>query len=101
MLVPSLNEIYLRLDEALYQAPVQCLLFLVFCSWDPNPLERHTFWTLVVGGCIGWLSTYGVNQASVQRYSAVPTIADARKYKGVITAPTHSKITFVSIILKL
>lgn len=49
-----------------------------FFNFDPNPLERHTFWTLVVGGTIGWLSTYGVNQASVQRFSSVPTLNKGR-----------------------
>ncbi|XP_076188554.1 sodium-dependent multivitamin transporter isoform X2 [Aptenodytes patagonicus] len=35
---------------------------------DPNPFERHTFWTLAVGGIFMMLSLYGVNQAQVQRY---------------------------------
>ncbi|NXK70563.1 SC5A6 protein, partial [Sylvietta virens] len=35
---------------------------------DPNPLERHTFWSLAVGGIFMMLSLYGVNQAQVQRY---------------------------------
>ncbi|XP_039566880.1 sodium-dependent multivitamin transporter isoform X3 [Passer montanus] len=35
---------------------------------DPNPLERHTFWSLSVGGVFMMLSLYGVNQAQVQRY---------------------------------
>ncbi|NWX30417.1 SC5A6 protein, partial [Notiomystis cincta] len=35
---------------------------------DPNPLERHTFWSLAVGGVFMMLSLYGVNQAQVQRY---------------------------------
>lgn len=35
---------------------------------DPDPFERHTFWTLAVGGVFMMLSLYGVNQAQVQRY---------------------------------
>uniref|UniRef100_A0A3Q3WVS4 Sodium-dependent multivitamin transporter n=1 Tax=Mola mola TaxID=94237 RepID=A0A3Q3WVS4_MOLML len=35
---------------------------------NPNPLERHTFWTLGVGGVFLMLALYGVNQAQVQRY---------------------------------
>ncbi|NXV69879.1 SC5A6 protein, partial [Molothrus ater] len=35
---------------------------------DPSPLERHTFWSLSVGGIFMMLSLYGVNQAQVQRY---------------------------------
>uniref|UniRef100_A0A674NKF7 Solute carrier family 5 member 6a n=1 Tax=Takifugu rubripes TaxID=31033 RepID=A0A674NKF7_TAKRU len=44
----------------------------VLCSWlrslNPDPLERHTFWTLGVGGVFLMLALYGVNQAQVQRY---------------------------------
>uniref|UniRef100_A0A8C2B766 Solute carrier family 5 member 6a n=1 Tax=Cyprinus carpio TaxID=7962 RepID=A0A8C2B766_CYPCA len=35
---------------------------------NPDPLERHTFWTLGVGGIFLMLALYGVNQAQVQRY---------------------------------
>ncbi|XP_046692163.1 solute carrier family 5 member 6a isoform X2 [Silurus meridionalis] len=35
---------------------------------NPDPLERHTFWTLSVGGIFLMLALYGVNQAQVQRY---------------------------------
>ncbi|ELT90106.1 hypothetical protein CAPTEDRAFT_166259 [Capitella teleta] len=49
-----------------------------FFNFDPNPLTRHSFWTLVVGGTLGWLGTYGVNQSSVQRFCSVPTIKAAR-----------------------
>ncbi|XP_053106968.1 sodium-dependent multivitamin transporter [Hemicordylus capensis] len=35
---------------------------------DPDPYERHTFWTLAFGGVFMMLSLYGVNQAQVQRY---------------------------------
>lgn len=38
------------------------------CSLNPDPLERHTFWTLGVGGIFLMLALYGVNQAQVQRY---------------------------------
>lgn len=38
------------------------------CSLNPDPFERHTFWTLAVGGVFMMLSLYGVNQAQVQRY---------------------------------
>lgn len=44
----------------------------ILCSFlhslNPNPLERHTFWTLGVGGVFLMLALYGVNQAQVQRY---------------------------------
>ena len=39
---------------------------------------RHSIWSLVVGGAVGWLGTYGVSQASVQRYCALPTLKKAK-----------------------
>ncbi|XP_067885296.1 sodium-dependent multivitamin transporter-like isoform X2 [Heterodontus francisci] len=37
-------------------------------DFNPDPFERHTFWTLSFGGVFIMLSLYGVNQAQVQRY---------------------------------
>ncbi|XP_048355100.1 sodium-coupled monocarboxylate transporter 1-like [Sphaerodactylus townsendi] len=43
---------------------------LNFWDFDPNPLQRHTFWTIIIGGTFTWLGVYGVNQSQVQRYIA-------------------------------
>ncbi|XP_015276773.1 PREDICTED: sodium-coupled monocarboxylate transporter 1-like [Gekko japonicus] len=43
---------------------------LNFWEFDPNPLQRHTFWTIIIGGTFTWLGVYGVNQSQVQRYIA-------------------------------
>ncbi|XP_040347033.1 sodium-coupled monocarboxylate transporter 1 [Herpailurus yagouaroundi] len=43
---------------------------LNFWNFNPNPLQRHTFWTIVIGGTFTWTSIYGVNQSQVQRYIA-------------------------------
>ncbi|XP_026319587.1 sodium-coupled monocarboxylate transporter 1-like [Hyposmocoma kahamanoa] len=47
-------------------------------NWDPNPLARHTFWNLVVGGLVYWLQANSVNQTMVQRYLALPTLRGAK-----------------------
>lgn len=47
-------------------------------SLDPNPLERHTFWSLAVGGVFMMLSLYGVNQAQVQRYLSARSEREAK-----------------------
>uniref|UniRef100_A0A671WHC7 Solute carrier family 5 member 6 n=1 Tax=Sparus aurata TaxID=8175 RepID=A0A671WHC7_SPAAU len=47
---------------------------------NPDPTERHTFWTLGVGGVFLMLSLYGVNQAQVQRYLSARTEKDANIY---------------------
>ncbi|NXI53685.1 SC5A8 protein, partial [Chloroceryle aenea] len=43
---------------------------LNFWDFNPNPLQRHTFWTIVIGGTFTWTGIYGVNQSQVQRYIA-------------------------------
>ncbi|XP_004404678.1 PREDICTED: sodium/iodide cotransporter [Odobenus rosmarus divergens] len=47
-------------------------------EFDLDPRSRYTFWTLVVGGTLVWLSMYGVNQAQVQRYVACRTEKQAK-----------------------
>lgn len=47
-------------------------------SLDPSPLERHTFWSLSVGGIFMMLSLYGVNQAQVQRYLCARSEREAK-----------------------
>lgn len=44
---------------------------------NPDPTERHTFWTLGVGGIFLMLSLYGVNQSQVQRYLSSRTEKEA------------------------
>ncbi|XP_048253660.1 sodium-coupled monocarboxylate transporter 1-like [Haliotis rufescens] len=47
-------------------------------DFDPDPLKRHTFWSLVFGGSITTLSIYAINQALVQRYLAVKKLRHAQ-----------------------
>ncbi|XP_075284611.1 sodium-coupled monocarboxylate transporter 1 [Opisthocomus hoazin] len=43
---------------------------LNFWDFNPNPLQRHTFWTIIIGGTFTWTGIYGINQSQVQRYIA-------------------------------
>ncbi|KAM3924796.1 sodium-coupled monocarboxylate transporter 1-like [Leptodactylus fuscus] len=43
---------------------------LNFWDFNPNPLQRHSFWTIVIGGTSLWTGIYGCNQSQVQRYIA-------------------------------
>ena len=52
---------------------------------DPDPTVRHSVWSLVIGGTVGWLGTYGVNQASVQRYCALPSLKKSKGYLYIVT----------------
>uniref|UniRef100_A0A8C6LZJ3 Solute carrier family 5 member 8, like n=1 Tax=Nothobranchius furzeri TaxID=105023 RepID=A0A8C6LZJ3_NOTFU len=47
-------------------------------DFDPDPLKRHTFWTIVVGGSIMWTSIYSINQSQVQRYISCKTLGHAK-----------------------
>ncbi|XP_076731880.1 sodium-coupled monocarboxylate transporter 1-like [Maylandia zebra] len=49
-----------------------------FVDFDINPLRRHTFWTLVIGGTVGWSAVYGTYQPQVQRYNSCKSIKHAR-----------------------
>lgn len=61
-------------------------------SLNPDPTERHTFWTLGVGGVFLMLSLYGVNQAQVQRYLSARTEKDAVRYTGSIKSSIMTDI---------
>uniref|UniRef100_A0AAR2IMQ9 Solute carrier family 5 member 8 n=1 Tax=Pygocentrus nattereri TaxID=42514 RepID=A0AAR2IMQ9_PYGNA len=47
-------------------------------DFDPNPLRRHTFWTILIGGTFIWTSAYGINQAQVQRYVSCRSLLHAK-----------------------
>jgi sodium-coupled monocarboxylate transporter 8/12 len=53
-------------------------VIFIYFSFNPDPTQRHSFWSLIVGGMVGWTATYDVNQASVQRYCALPTLRKAK-----------------------
>uniref|UniRef100_A0A3B3RK56 Solute carrier family 5 member 8, like n=1 Tax=Paramormyrops kingsleyae TaxID=1676925 RepID=A0A3B3RK56_9TELE len=47
-------------------------------DFSPDPLRRHTFWTIVVGGSLMWTSIYAINQSQVQRYISCRTVTHAK-----------------------
>ncbi|XP_027007609.2 sodium-coupled monocarboxylate transporter 1 isoform X1 [Tachysurus fulvidraco] len=47
-------------------------------DFDPSPLRRHTFWTIVIGTTFIWTSMYGINQVQVQRYVSCKTLLHAK-----------------------
>lgn len=50
-----------------------------FYSFSPDPTIRHTWFTLIIGGGITFLSLYAVNQTQVQRYLTVKDLKTAQK----------------------
>ncbi|XP_036115164.1 sodium-coupled monocarboxylate transporter 2 [Molossus molossus] len=47
-------------------------------DFDADPLRRHTFWTISVGGTFTWLGIYGVNQSTIQRCISCKTEKHAK-----------------------
>ncbi|XP_028622952.1 sodium-coupled monocarboxylate transporter 2 [Grammomys surdaster] len=47
-------------------------------DFDVDPLRRHTFWTVAVGGTFTWLGIYGVNQSTIQRCISCKTEKHAK-----------------------
>lgn len=73
-----------------------CLCVCV-CSLNPDPLQRHTFWTLGVGGVFLMLALYGVNQAQVQRYLSSRTEKQAiMSVPPLAPPPPHPEAYFPS-----
>lgn len=50
-----------------------------YCSFDPDPTVRHSWFTLIIGGGVTFLSLYGVNQTQVQRYLTIRSLKNTRK----------------------
>ncbi|CAH0763795.1 unnamed protein product [Diatraea saccharalis] len=48
---------------------------LNFANFSVDPTERHTWWSLIIGGLITYLSLYAVNHTQVQRLLTVSTLA--------------------------
>ncbi|KAF2884191.1 hypothetical protein ILUMI_21973 [Ignelater luminosus] len=48
-------------------------------NFDPDPTVRHTWFSLIIGGGITFLSLYAVNQTQVQRYLTVKDLKQAQK----------------------
>ncbi|XP_008557498.1 putative sodium-dependent multivitamin transporter [Microplitis demolitor] len=49
-----------------------------FNHFSIDPTERHTWWSLIIGGLCTYLSLYGVNQIQVQRMLTVKSLRSAQ-----------------------
>ncbi|KAJ3656767.1 hypothetical protein Zmor_015816 [Zophobas morio] len=47
-------------------------------NFNPDPTERHSWFSLIIGGGITFLSLYAVNQTQVQRYLTVKDLKRAQ-----------------------
>lgn len=48
-------------------------------SFDPNPITRHTVFSVVIGGFFYWVSLLCTNQASVQKCMSLRCETKANK----------------------
>ncbi|CAD7080203.1 unnamed protein product [Hermetia illucens] len=58
---------------------------IIFLNVDPSPYERHTLWSVLIGGFLYWTSFNSVNQTMVQRYMSLPDKKNAQWSIGVFT----------------
>ncbi|CRL01594.1 CLUMA_CG014432, isoform A [Clunio marinus] len=56
-----------------------------FFNFNPSLYERHTFFSVVIGGFFYWTSYNTVNQTMVQRYMSLPNIRKAREAIVIFT----------------
>ncbi|EDW91423.1 putative sodium-dependent multivitamin transporter [Drosophila yakuba] len=49
-----------------------------FIEFSLDPTVRHTWWSLIIGGMVTYLSLYGVNQTQVQRLLSVRNLKSAQ-----------------------
>ncbi|XP_037038899.1 sodium-coupled monocarboxylate transporter 2-like isoform X3 [Bradysia coprophila] len=58
---------------------------LNFLNMSPSMYERHTFWSVLIGGFSYWTSFNSVNQTMVQRYMSLPNLKKARQSIAMFT----------------
>ncbi|KAK5858020.1 hypothetical protein PBY51_011221 [Eleginops maclovinus] len=65
---------------------------------NPDPTERHTFWTLGVGGVFLMLSLYGVNQSQVQRYLSARSEREAVRSVYMVFPPLQLSLALSCVM---
>lgn len=52
--------------------------FLCFYSLNPDPTQRLSIWSLIIGGAFGLFPLWAVNQTAVQRFLAAKSNKEAK-----------------------
>ncbi|KAG9475743.1 hypothetical protein GDO78_003908 [Eleutherodactylus coqui] len=71
---------------------------LDIADFDVDPLRRHTFWTIAVGGTFTWLGIYGVNQSTIQRCISCKTEKHA-KLRAAFKSPEQCSHTAPPVMM--
>lgn len=61
----------------------------LFFSFSFTPFTYMNFWMVVIGTAFGWMSVYGTNQTSVQRYTSLSSLRKAQTYVNFAFAVSH------------
>ncbi|XP_055858636.1 sodium-coupled monocarboxylate transporter 2 isoform X2 [Episyrphus balteatus] len=51
---------------------------ILFTNFNPSLYERHSVWSVIIGGYFYWVSFNSVNQTMVQRYMSLPNKKSAQ-----------------------
>lgn len=66
---------------------------LIFFNTNPSMYERHTVWSVLVGGVFYWTSFNAVNQTMVQRYMSLCSLKQARRSLALFTVGVSVFVT--------
>lgn len=58
---------------------------IILFNTSTSLYERHTFWSVLIGGTFYWTAFNAVNQTMVQRYLSLQTLRQSRKSLGLFT----------------
>ena len=53
--------------------------FYIGISFNPDPTQRLSIWSLVIGGAFGLFPLWAVNQTAVQRFLAAKSDKEAKR----------------------
>ncbi|RZC42684.1 SSF domain containing protein, partial [Asbolus verrucosus] len=72
-------------------------------DFDPDPTKRDSFWIVIIGISMTWLSLTGIHQSCVQKFLSLPTLREAKLSViylciGIILVSSFSIFTGLIII---
>lgn len=75
-----------------------CIVRPFPCSHEFDLKTRHSVYSLVFGGFALWLKSNAVSQHMIQRYLALPTLRDAKKWVSTEKTKQHQQPKEIHVI---
>ncbi|XP_077988107.1 sodium-dependent multivitamin transporter-like [Glandiceps talaboti] len=71
---------------------------IYFFDWSFDPTVRHTMWSMFLGFTMGVIPTYGISQATAQRFFSCPNVREGQKamYASIPIVMTIVTLTCLS-----